>query len=155
MCAIVDANVASEVFGPTRTPAGDKFFGWINKRKNRLVLGGKLREELDVGSPKFREWASQAVRAGIVRIFDEYEVNARTKQIERKKIHTSDDPHILALAQLSGARLLYSNDAKLQQDFKNKDLLDHPQGNIYSTQRNQNFTRAHKRLLGKQDLCRT
>ena len=155
MCAIVDANVASEVFGPDTSPAGDKFFDCISKGKIRLVLGGKLREELDVGSPKFRKWASQAVLAGIVRIFDEYEVNARTKQIERKKIHTSDDPHILALAQVSGARLLYSNDRALQQDFKNKQLIDNPRGSVYSTLVNKNITSDHQRLLDRRDLCRT
>ena len=155
MCAIVDANVAREVFGPDPSPAGDKFFDWISKGSNRLVVGGKLLEELDVGSPKFREWASQAERAGKMRILDENKVNARAKQIEHERIHTSDDPHILALAQVSGARLLYSNDRALQQDFKNKQLIDNPRGSVYSTLVNKNITSDHQRLLGRQDLCQT
>ena len=55
MCAIVDANVAREVFGPSAPPAGEKFFAWLNKGSGRLVVGGKLLEELEASSKDFRE----------------------------------------------------------------------------------------------------
>lgn len=154
MCAIVDANVANEVFGPNPTPAGEMFFHWLNKGSNRLVVGGKLLEELETGSPDFRDWAREVARSGHMKILNENEVRERTTQIEREKQHTSDDPHVLALAQLSGTRLLYSNDGDLQRDFKDRRLIN-PQGNIYSTRENKNFTGAHKRLLGRKNLCRT
>ncbi len=54
MCAIVDANVANEVFGPCKSEAGKKFYDWINAATGRLVVGGKLLAELKEGSPKFR-----------------------------------------------------------------------------------------------------
>ena len=54
MCAIVDANVANEVFGPNQSEAGKKFYDWINAATGRLVVGGKLLAELEEGSPKFR-----------------------------------------------------------------------------------------------------
>ena len=155
MCAIVDANVASEVFGSNPSPAGDKFFGWINKGSNRLVVGGKLLEELEKGSPGFRDWASQAELSGKMRIVNEDEVGTITEQIEHEGIHASDDPHILALAQLSGARLLYSNDNGLRQDFKDTKLIANPAGHIYSTLKNKNFSHSHRRLLGRTDICRT
>ena len=47
----------------------------------------------------------------------------------------SNDLHVLALAQVSGARLLYSNDLSLHQDFGNRDLISRPRGKIYSTPR--------------------
>ena len=47
-------------------------------------------------------------------------------------------PHVLALAQVSGARLLYSNDQTLQRDFKNSKLIKNPRGNVYTTLRNKN-----------------
>ena len=47
MCAIVDANVVSEVFGSNLPPAGEKFFDWLNKGSGRLIVGGKLLEELE------------------------------------------------------------------------------------------------------------
>lgn len=155
MCAIVDANVANEVFGPRPTPAGEKFLDWVDGGSHRLVVGGKLLGELEKSSQDFRRWMSRAIRTGKMKVLDENTVSTRTDRIEQERLHTSNDPHVLALAQLSGARLLYSNDAKLQQDFKNKDLIDRPQGNIYSTRQNKNFTRTHKRLLGRQDLCKT
>ena len=153
MCAIVDANVASEVFGSSPSPAGDRFFDWIERGSERLVVGGKLLEELETGSPGFREWARQAELSGTMRVFDESEVGARTEQIEREGIHTSDDPHVLALAQLSGARLLYSNDRGLRRDFKDTRLINNPAGHIYSTLMSRNFGRSHRRLLGRTDIC--
>lgn len=154
MCAIVDANVANEVFGPNPTPAGERFFHWLNKGSNRLVVGGKQLEELEGGSPNFRDWAREVARSGHMKILNENEVRKRTTQIEQEKQYTSNDPHILALAQLSGTRLLYSNDCALQQDFKNRKLIN-PQGKVYSTLKNKNFTEAHKRRLGRKNLCRT
>ena len=155
MCAIVDANVASEVFSSSPSPAGDKFLGWINKGSNRLVVGGKLLEELEISSPGFREWANQAELSGKMRIVNEDEVGAITEQIEQKGTHASGDSHILALAQLSGARLLYSNDQDLRRDFKDTRLIANPKGHIYSTLRSKNFTQSHRRLLGRTDICST
>ena len=153
MCAIVDANVAHEVFGPNPPPAGDGFFQWIMNGRGHLVAGGKLLEELERSSGEFRQWASQAVRAGTMTIVNESELETRTREVEATGDHQSDDPHVLALAQVSGARLLYSNDAALQSDFKNKQLIDNPRGKVYSTRENKDFTQSRKRLLRRPDLC--
>ena len=53
MCAIVDANVAGEVFGEGVSPAGRKFFNWLNGGSGRLVVGGKLLQELE-GTQSFK-----------------------------------------------------------------------------------------------------
>ena len=37
MCAIVDSNVVSEVFGSNLPPAGEKFFDWLNQGSGRLI----------------------------------------------------------------------------------------------------------------------
>ena len=66
----------------------------------------------------------------------------------------SNDTHVIALAQISGARLLYSNDKDLHVDFKNKRLIDEPRGKIYSTNEDKNFTYSHARLLRDRNLCR-
>ena len=118
MCAIVDANVTHEVFGSNPQPAGEKFFEWINKGTRRLVAGGKQLEELEVSSPDFRRWIIDAVVAGKMRIVNRDEVDRRTEQIQAQAVHESDDPHLLALAQISGSRLLYSNDRDLHRDFR-------------------------------------
>ena len=158
MCAIVDANIASEVFGPSPQPAGEKFFDWLNKGSGRLMVGGKLLEELEKSSADFRRWGQEAQLAGKMRIVNKSEVDARTEQIQSEGAIRSDDPHVLALAQVSGARLLYSNDGDLQKDFGDKKLIDNPPGKIYSTDEKKNpnkeFRSAHRRLLGRRDLCR-
>ena len=154
MCAIVDANVAGEVFGPSPQPAGEKFFEWINKGSNRLVAGGKLLEELSRSSEEFRVWAREARLAGKMMTASDIEVNAKTVELRREGMYRSNDPHVLALAQVSGARLLYSNDRALQQDFKNKELIDDPRGRVYSTRDSKDFKSSHRQLLGRRDLCR-
>ena len=155
MCAILDANVAHEVFSANPTPAGEKFFSWINERKGTLAIGGKLLEELETSANGFKEWAKNALNYGRARLIDADQVAAWTAQIEKDGAYTSDDPHVLALAQVSGARLLYTKDAALQKDFGTKSLIDNPRGRVYSTLRGTAFTDAHKRLLADKDLCRT
>ena len=154
MCAIVDANVASEVFGSKLPPAGEKFFDWLNKGSGRLVVGGKLLEELEKSSADFRRWGQEAQLAGKMRIASKSEVDARTEQIQSEGAIRSDDPHVIALAQVSGARLLYSNDGNLQQDFKNKKLIDDPRGKVYSTRGDRSFQGSHDSLLKNKNLCR-
>ena len=67
----------------------------------------------------------------------------------------SDDPHIIALAQISGARLLYTNDLALQRDFRKRDLIADPRGKVYSTHRRDDYTEAHRKLLSNRTLCRS
>ena len=129
MCAILDASAVHEVIGPKKTEAGIKFVEWIETGRRRLVVGGKLLEELYRTSA--REWARQGLIAGTIRDVHRSQVNERTDQLRNEGSCKSNDPHVIALAQVSGARLLYSNDENLQQDFKNKKLVNDPQGKVY------------------------
>lgn len=155
MGAILDTNVASEVFGSNRPEAGKKFFDWINKGAGKLVVGGKLLEELN--STPAREWIRQGILSVRVREEDKAKVKAYTRKLQSKGGFKSDDPHILALAQVSGSRLLYSNDSDLQKDFGNKELVDRPRGKVYSSKRSGGrFQRSHRKLLlelKNGDLC--
>ncbi len=146
MCAIIDANAASEVFGPKRPEAGVKFFEWLNTGRGKLVVGGKLRDELGRVS-KFQEWALEATRSGRILSTNAEKVATKTEEIKNAATCKSNDPHVLALAQVSGARLLYSNDSHLHSDFKR--LIDKPRGKIYSTLTDKTFTNARRKLLSK------
>lgn len=154
MCAILDANVVGKVFGSNRSEAAKKFFVWINTGKGRLVTGGKVLEELN-NNTKFMNWRQQAILAGKISEANENEVNARTEKLKNDNSCISDDQHVIALAQVSGARLLYSNDGNLIKDFKHKKLIDQPRGKIYPTGGDGSFQNSHKRLLGMRKLCRT
>lgn len=148
MCAIVDANVASSLFRPARTGAAAAFFEWVNTGAGRLVVGGRLRLELsEVAS--FREWQQQAVLAGRISTVNDEEVEARTQILMDKGLCHSNDDHIIALAQISGARLLYSRDRKLHKDFGDPKLLAKPRGKIYSTLAGPQLRPSHKQLLDR------
>ena len=159
MCAILDANVAHEVFGVDRPPAGEGFFNWLNEGGGRLVVGGKLRGELNRSSQAYRAWALQARLSGDLRRLDdplEMEVDTITEDLEQAAAMKSDDPHVIALAQVSGARLLYSNDSDLQDDFKDRRLINNPRGKVYSTLVNDNFTPNRRRqLVAREELCQS
>ena len=153
MCAILDANIASEVFGSNRSPAGERFLDWVNKGQGRLVVGGKLLDEL-VRLSAFVSWGQTAGLSGIMRTENQGTITDRTQQLEDQGVCYSDDPHVVALAQVSGARLLYSNDKDLQRDFKSKKLIDDPRGKVYTTNESKEFSKVHQGLLGRKDLCR-
>ncbi len=154
MCAIVDANVISQVFEANPPEAGIKILLWIeNNDSGHLMVGGKLIEELDRVS-RFQKWAMDAKFSGKIKFADEKQVKAREDYLRRESNYISNDPHIIALAQVSGPRLLYSNDRKLQQGFKNKELVDNPRGKVYSTnQGREAFSSSHWQLLSRRDLC--
>ena len=156
MCAILDANVVPDVFTSDQLTAGKEFFKWINSGIGRLVVGGKLLEELNRTSG--RVWARRALNRGLIRRVSESKVKERTEKLQNEGVCRSDDPHVIALAQVSGARLLYTNDSDLQKDFKNKNLVNNPAGKIYSTDvknnPNKEFRDVHRGLLGRNDLCR-
>ena len=153
MCAILDANIVGQVFGAERPAAGRAFFDRIDSGRVRLVVGGGLRRELD-RSEAFQKWRRQAELAGRITLLNDDAVDQTARRLEQENACRSDDEHVIAVARLSGARLLYSNDAKLQGDFTNKALVDRPRGKVYSTRRHEHLTPAHRRLLANRNLCR-
>ena len=153
MCAIVDTSVSHQVFGDNRPPAGERFFEWLSGPRGQLVVGGRLREELG-RTAQWSKWLRTASLYGSVRAVIDEDVNDRAEALRRNDICTSNDEHVIALALVSGARLLYTNDQALIDDFKNRDIVAGPRGKIYTTARNDRFTEVHRRLLAEPDLCR-
>ena len=147
MCVIIDADVAARVFA---VPPEDDFaplWKWIEHKSGKIVFGfaGKLGVEWKKLAKAKRRllqmWrAGQALQVPATRI--EAEENAVTKLA----ICKSNDPHVIALARASGARILCTNDQNLETDFKNGELVPSPRGKIYKTAN-------HKRLLGHNRIC--
>lgn len=162
MCAILDNDVASEVFGQDRPAAGKAFFDWVNSGHGSLVAGGRLLAELD-GTQAFRKWRRQAILAGRLRLVNDGAVEEWTRKLERESSCRSNDPHVIALALVSGARLLYSNDRSLGDDFRDRSLIENPPGRVYTTRKDKNappafdsrrFRPSHRKLLDR-NACRT
>lgn len=153
MCAILDANAASAVFGRKGGTAGQAFFDWINQGRGTLVIGGKLRQELG-HIRDFLKWHQQAVLVGRITTVDDRQVDDVANQLKDRNLCTSDDQHIVALAQVSGARLLYTNDKALQSDFGDHRLINKPRGKVYSTVEDTDVNNVHRRLLAR-NVCRS
>ena len=153
MCAIIDANVVAESFGHDRTPAGQAFRESVDQGKLRLVVGSELLEELDQHR-EFRQWRDVASRYGRVHTIQRNRVEPLTEQLRASDRCESNDEHVIALAQASGAGLLFSNDRLLHRDFKDRRLVEGPRGKVFTTREGASFTRAHRRLLGDRSLCR-
>ena len=135
MCAILDNNVIHEVFSssdqkPTR---GVVFLEWIEEGKSVLIIGGELTKEL-YKTKNAHDWIRQGLLAGVVINVDTDEegvkIEKRVSMLQQQGSCHSNDPHIIVLAQISGARILYTKDKELMEDFKNKRFID-PKGKIY------------------------
>ena len=152
MCLIIDASIADEIFGKDVPEAGKRVFDRIKSGKLSIMVGGKLLDEPYRTSS--RSSIEEAMLAGTAIFIDKKHLDRQTQRLIEKGVCQSNDQHIIALAQIGGARLLYSNDRDLHEDFKNRDLIDNPRGKIYSTLINKDFSDSHKKLLARTDLCR-
>ncbi len=133
MCFIIDANIVHEIF-PKRfkgnmetwqksSEAGGMILKWLNKGKGILVAEGKLLNEIERSGPYARDWISDGLQSGRLIQPDKSKVDDAEKRLIQEDVCKSNDAHVIALAQVSGARLLYSKDKDLQQDFKNNALI--------------------------------
>ncbi len=152
MCAIVDNNVRDQVFGNNRPGAGEFFFNWLEERGGRLIVGGELLRELS-GYSNFTDWLPGAIRSGRVSIIPDQAVDAETESLRAEGVCRSNDEHVLALARLSGARLLFTNDNDLQDDFRDRSIVGGVRGRIYTTSERTDVRRTHRDLLNRRDLC--
>lgn len=151
MCVILDTNLAGEVFKEAPNPVAAQFFDWMNTAACRLVVGGELRRELERVNA-YLHWSRVALRAGRLRQEDDAVVDERTRELERSNICKSDDAHVIALAQVSGARMLYSADDELGRDFRDSTLLN-PPGKLLPLNESRNARQQRRRLLTDRDLC--
>ncbi len=137
MCIIIDANVLGKFLADPPDDDAVPVHDWLTRRRGKLVYstGGKFAREID---GKARQRLADYVRAGLA----VEEVRRERLDEEEQGLATairSDDPHVLALARVSGARLLYTDDGDLMTDFKTKRFIDRPRGKVYSSVANRNL----------------
>ncbi len=78
-----------------------------------------------------QEMVNELDNVGRVYKYDDKAVRKRTQVLIDANSCKSDDQHVIALAQIARARLLFSQDRKLCQDFANSDLIAKPEGLVY------------------------
>ena len=158
MCAIMDNNVRHEVFGDSdaQTPAGKYFLEWLegqNRIHGILVIGGELKRELGEYD-RFQAWAKTAILFGRVREISDGSVDNETNDLRAQNICKSNDEHILALARVSDTRLLFTNDQALQDDFGDRNIINNPRGQIYTTAVRHDLQQVHRDRLDPRTIRR-
>ena len=156
MCAIIDTNVTSQLWQDGGTPAGQLLRTEVEKGRVPMVIGGRLRDELWGAGDRMRQWLIQLQNAGRLTTVDREEVDRVEQELRASRglaSLTSDDEHVVALAMVSGARLLFTNDTLLSQDFKNPHIVPSPRGRVYTTRLSQEIKGTHRSLLRRKDLC--
>ena len=112
-----------------------------------MVYGGLLRTELErIGEARkqLKNWE----RSGRAAALNDETVRVRVEELAAAGLCISDDPHVVAVAQLSGARVLLTGDNKLAIDFQNAALIKAPRGQIYRTEADARHLR-HTRACGR------
>jgi hypothetical protein len=148
MCLIVDANRASLVFTQLLSPDFVPIRNWLTspKKDGQLVIGGHLKAELNKINGA-RRFILELQRARRARFIPDSKVSAEEARVDAMSSCQSNDAHVIALARVSGARVLCSEDGALWADFKNPRLINNPRGRIYRTAQ-------HARLLCHTKACR-
>lgn len=139
MCVIVDVNIAHRVFLDIRDVDYSLVRMALQQNRIKVIYGGKLTLEYAKNNALFAR-IMELDRAGRAVNVDEdiYERSLRT--LERQGACVSNDPHIIALAKASGARVLCTNDEALIRDFKNVQLLQ-PKGKVYKNSNHRSLLR--------------
>lgn len=133
MCMIIDANMLAEFLADPIKDDAAPIHDWLDRRRGSLVYstGSQYGAELN-RSPNLKRKLEDYARRGRARVIPAEEVARDERALARRSDLRSDDPHVLALARTSGARVLYTADNELIADFKNKAILDNPRGKVYS-----------------------
>lgn len=143
MCVIVDANRAA-AFGDTTDEHFRPVREWL-LRGGVLVYGGRLAAELARVSAAQRLVAA-LLRSGNARLVAAADVGREEHAVAKTGLCKSNDPHVVALVRLSGARTVCTEDKALWADLKNRALVN-PVARIYRTKK-------HWKLLRHEPPCR-
>lgn len=112
MCIVIDASVIPKVFGKT-DPDYIPVYDWITKGRGKIVIGGtKYGKEL-ANLGRFTRLLSELSRQRKVIVMNKKTIDrlaTKLKEIEPKP--DFDDPHIVALVEESGCRIVCSEDKR-------------------------------------------
>lgn len=120
MCIIIDACVLPLVF-KNEDPNFIPVYNWIFKGKGKMVFGGsKYSEELDRLS-RYLNIIQELSRINKVVVVDKEAIDLCVKRL--KKIEPKpdfDDPHIVAIVEESGCRVVCTTDGRSDKYLKDK-----------------------------------
>jgi len=126
---IIDVNTVPKIY-PTPSSDHVPLYRAIASNKAAVVYGGKLRIEY-LRLNWFRRILRGLDQRGAARLCKDAPVDQEARRLRRQAALRSNDEHILALAIVSTARVLCSDDNALCEDFKDRNILPPPRGKIY------------------------
>ena len=134
MCIIVDASRMGDFLNPEHQDS-EPIRKWL-KTGGRLVysIGGGFSKEIG-NSSSYKDRLAVYWSSGRAHLIPSELFANDEKKFKNIGIR-SNDPHVLALAKFTRARLLYTNDPELIEDFKDHNFLKNPRGKVYSTAKN-------------------
>ena len=138
MCIIVDDNRLGNFLAEPADKDAAPIREWLNRKGGSILYstGGEFAQEL---GKKAKTKLQNYSRAGKAKLFPASKFEQDLRDLQAQGGLRSNDPHILALARASGARLLYTRDRDLITDFKDRRFIDKPRGKIYSGAANANL----------------
>lgn len=145
MCLIIDANKTADFVNQPQHEDHRPIYRRID-RGLRVALGGRLLTE-QYRIEKARRYFVELLRSGRALRYVDANVDAEEAEVTRSGLCKSDDPHVIALARVSGARVLFSEDQDLGTDFGNLELVPKPRGKVYKKA-------EHEPLLRNPPPCR-
>jgi hypothetical protein len=140
MCLIVDANRAAAVFGQRTHPDSVPIRNWL-ARDGCIVYGGRLLRELGCVRRAIDQLA-ELKRPGKASLVAAEDVDREERDVRPRC--RSNDPHVIALARVSGARVLCAGDSNAMTDFCDPALVSKPK--VYQRA-------EHARLLRHSSGC--
>lgn len=137
MCLILDTNKYGDFLKPENQDM-EPIRNWMKTKNGKIVYSPTEKMERELKNHnEMRERFDRYKETQQLRLVPKNEVEQAMNSLQGLQ---SDDPDIIALAQVSRVSLLVSTDKDLHADFKT--II---KGKIYQTS-------AHKRLL-RNDLC--
>ena len=142
MCIIVDTNTFHKFKNPDDEDM-EPVWTWLEKRDGKIAYSDieKLEEEWDNGG--MQNLRNRLRQRGKLKIVSPQDVQEKADELKGEI--ASNDEHIIALAIVSGVKVLVSyreGDRNLFEDFKNRNLV---WGRVYTR-------KTHARMLTK-DTC--
>ena len=132
MCLIVDASVVNELVA-NKTKRSKVFLEFQSKRRIRIATCSDLKKE-HKGNTAVIDFFRRIKQNNLLDDIDDEQIDAEKDLVAKAAQPKSNDLHVLALARISGARVIATDDRALQEDIGNKKLLDAPRGKVFSNE---------------------
>lgn len=141
MCIILDTNIHNKIVN--KSGEADRLVrNWIENQHGSVVFS-----EFEKISVEMKSLLDNYSAAGKAHKTPVSAVLQEATKLKKQCELLSDDENTLALARITGARLLYTEDTDLQEDFTNPKIIGK------GKRRGKVFSLGAKKLLRRKDLC--